>query len=325
METKGFKIDVHHHIIPEPYLDALRSAGVSYSGGMGIRSWVPEDSLELMDRSGIQTAIVSISEPALLPIKDKELSKKIAREVNEFQANMIKKYPGRFGGFALVPLPDVDAAIEEIRYALDVLKLDGIGLLSNYEEHFLGDPIFEPIFVELNKRKAVVHMHPSAPPASIVRPKFLNADFVIEFTFNTTRAVANLIIGGTIERFPDVKIILSHGGGTIPFIRKRIAFYDNAIKQRIGANLLDLKEYFDHFYYDTALTVHDIGLYSLKDTAGTSHILYGSDANFAPDIIVGLDAEQIENYQGFSKGEVEDIFRNNALQLFPRFTSVTNK
>ncbi|WP_068503894.1 amidohydrolase family protein [Paenibacillus kribbensis] len=323
MEQKPFRIDVHHHIIPEVYRAALETHGVSKSGGMTIKKWVPEDSLELMDRLGIQAAIGSISEPGLIPITKKEDAKKNARQVNEFQAEMIQKYPNRFGGFAVIPLPDVDAALEEIRYALDVLKLDGVGLLTNYQEDFLGDPIFDPIFDELNKRQAVVHIHPSSPPASYKRPKYIVADFMIEFTFNTTRATTNLILGGTIERCPDLKIILSHGGGTIPFLKERISSSQLAVEKIMGDKIPNLKknaeEYMKQFYYDTALITAPASLNAIKATTDVSHILYGSDAHYAPEDIEHYMNAQLEQFEGFSKEQLMDVTRNNALELFPRF------
>lgn len=325
MQTNTRRIDIHHHIIPEVYRSALDIKGVDKSGGMRIKKWIPDDSLELMERLGIQVAIGSISEPGLNPITDIEQAKKIAREVNEFQAETISKYPDRFGGFALLPLPDIDAALEEIRYALDELNLDGIGLLTNYQEHFLGDPIFTPIFEELNKRKAIAYIHPSAPPLSYVRPKYIKADFMIEFTFNTTRAATNLILGGTLECCPDIKFILSHGGGTIPFLKERISESQRTLEKMLGDKIHHLEkganEYMKQFYYDTALITAPASLNAIKETTDTSHILYGSDAHYAPEESEHHMNKQLEQFEGFTENELTNIMRNNALELFPRFKS----
>jgi len=325
MQTNMRRIDVHHHIIPEIYRIALEAQGVDNSGGMRIKKWTTEDSLELMDHLGIQVAIVSISEPGLIPITDIEKAKKIARAVNEFQAETIRNHPKRFGGFALIPLPSVAAALEEIRYALDELKLDGVGLFTNYQDYFLGDPIFDPIFNELNKRKAIVHIHPSTSPASYIRPKYIKADFMIEFAFNTTRAATNLILGGTIERCPDIKIILSHGGGTIPFLKERITGSQSILEQMIGDKIYHLKksadEYMKQFYYDTALITSAGSLNAIKETTDISHILYGSDAHYAPEKFGNLMNQQLDQFEGFNQNELSNVLQHNALNLFSRFKS----
>jgi len=325
MQINMRRIDVHHHIIPEVYRIALEEQGISNSGGMRIKKWIPEDSLELMDHLGIQAAIGSISEPGLIPITDVEKAKEIAREVNEFQAETIKKHPKHFGGFALLPLPSVAAALEEIRYALDELKLDGVGLFTNYQNHFLGDQIFDPIFSELNKRKAVVHIHPSVSSASYIRPEYIKADFMIEFAFNTTRAATNLILGGTLERCPDIKIILSHGGGTIPFLKERIAGSQYILEQLLGDKIYHLEKsadkYMKQFYYDTALITAAGSLNAIKETTDISHILYGSDAHYAPEKIGHLMNKQLDQFEGFNKNELINVLQNNALNLFSRFKS----
>ncbi|WP_055069987.1 amidohydrolase family protein [Clostridium massiliamazoniense] len=321
-------IDVHHHIIPEQYRSTLEYFGVGESGGMPIKKWTPETSLDMMDRLGIEVAIGSISEPGVIPILNPEVAKKLARDINEFQADMISKYPKRFGGFAFLPLPHVNNAIEELKYALDELKLDGVGLLSNYNEHFLGDPIFDDLMDELNKRNAVVFIHPSAPPASNPRPKFLTADFMAEFTFNTTRAAANLVLSGTIERCPNIKFILAHAGGTLPYLKWRIGqsyragkvwMKDSLVAERWSTLKKEPEEYMSNFYFETAISTQPATFEALKDTTSSSHILFGSDAHYAPEDWSKEMTERISNYQKFDDKLIEDILYNNALELFPRF------
>jgi predicted TIM-barrel fold metal-dependent hydrolase len=315
------KIDVHHHIIPDFYRDALLANGSPQSAGMNIKSWNPGDNLKMMNRLGIQIAIVSVSEPGVKPLLPDD-RKTMARQINEYTARLINQYPDRFGAFAFLPLPDVNAALEEITYAIDGLGLDGVSLLSNYEELFLGDTLFDPIFDELNRRKAVVHLHPSASADSYRRPQFVQADFMEDFTFNTTRAATNLILSGTMKRCPDLHIILSHGGGTLPFIKDRITGSQIALAMQNDEmpNLFrNAGHYMKQFYYDTALTTSKIGLMGLKEITSASHLLYGSDANFAPEI-AGLAMNiQLKVSDEFDKESYQDVLRDNALKLFPRF------
>ncbi|MEC0234174.1 amidohydrolase family protein [Paenibacillus kribbensis] len=345
-QGSALNFDIHHHFIPEVYRKALQKWGVKTSGGASIKNWKIQDSIELMNRLGIQTALGSISEPGLLPIKDQNEASLLAREVNEFMARVIQDYPQRFGAFALIPLPDVEAALDEIHYALDVLKLDGIGLLSNYETSYLGDTDFDPVFDELNRRKAVVFIHPSSPPASFRRPEFIPYDFVEEFTFNTTRAVSNLIFSGTIARCPDIRFVLAHGGGTIPFLRGRIGEIQRSMKSAFKHPISHVKDltqysreqlrevghllprvlqnqdpevYMRQFYYDTALTTDQSPLSALMQTTTITHILYGSDAHFATEEWCHKMKLQIREYEGFGEAGQRQILYENALHLFPRF------
>lgn len=324
-------IDMHHHFIPDVYRDALMELGVDKAGGRGIKKWSPEDSLAMMDKYQIETAIGTISAPALNPVMKvaPEKAIELARKTNEALADMVKKYPKRFGAYALLPMPDVEASLEEIRYALDVLKLDGIGLLSNYEGQFLGDEVFAPIFEELQKRKAVVYLHPGEPPATLPRPQFIVADYFQEFTFNTCRAAANLIFSGTMERCPDIKIVLSHAGGVFPFLRFRFnqcflyarkggyLTMSDTVKAAYDSLIKDPVEYMSMFYYDLALTTQKTTFDALRTTTTLDHVFYGSDAHFASDVYNEVFLKNIVEY--YSNEELEVIFRRGPEKLFPRF------
>jgi len=219
------RIDVHHHFLTPQYLKELAKIGVVESGGYDLQQvahWKPEESLALMDRYGIDTALLSVSAPGLYfgnPAK----AGSMARSLNEFAAQCVSRWPNRFGFFATLPLPDVEAALTEIGYALDQLSADGIGLHSNHAGIYLGDPRFEAIFAELNRRAAVVHIHPNVFTGNEI-PAGKNAGSplpiipgaVLEFVFDTTRMVANLIVSGTLKRYPHIHIILSHAGGAVP-------------------------------------------------------------------------------------------------------------
>ncbi|WP_297631187.1 amidohydrolase family protein [uncultured Clostridium sp.] len=331
--NKYSKIDIHHHIIPSEYIQALKEYGISDSAGLNIHSTTAEDSIKFMDANNIDIAICSISEPVTIPFKDKEKASALSRKLNEIEKSYIDKYPTRFGAFASLPLPFIEESLEEIHYALDILKLDGIGLLSNYEDKFLGDPIFDPIFEELNKRKATVFIHPSVPPKTLPRPYFIMADFVEEFVFNTTRAATNLILSGTLERFPDIKIILAHAGGTLPYLKFRIEntfkfakalSSSNQIKkplvnERYNSVTKDVSFYINKFYYDLALSIDNSVYSSLASVTSLNHILFGSDANYAPPSFPVEAENSLTTTSGFDKETISNIFFNNSLELFSRF------
>ncbi|HCY6467359.1 TPA: amidohydrolase family protein [Staphylococcus aureus] len=323
MANKTGYIDIHHHIIPEFYLDALKEAGIDKAGGLKINNWQPENSIKMMDRLGIEVGITSISDPVVEPLEPSK-RKAIAREINLLQKQIIKEYPNRFGAFATLPLPDVDSAIEEVKYALDNLQLDGVGLLSNYNEVFLGDPQFEPLMKVLDERATVVFIHPSTPPDYVPRPKYMPVDFIAEFTFNTTRAAANLILSGTMDRYPNIKFILAHADGTLPYLTWRINECYKLIKQTADESQFvvlakDPEAYVSDFYYDTALSTQSATFRALEETTLEDHILFGSDAHYAPENLDQSMINTIKHQLDLKNETIENIKYNSALKLFPRF------
>ena len=217
----GRVIDVHHHLMPPKYLEVAREAILKVSAFPQVVDWTIARSLEEMDKNGVRTAIVSISTPGIM-FGGREESRRLARECNEYAAKMVSDYPGRFGFFAAVPLPDQDGSLKEIEYALDTLHADGIGLLSNYDGKYLGDPAFAPVFDELQRRKAVAYTHPTFLSCclNVVPGVHVSTE---EFAFDTTRAISGLLYSGTLSRCPDVKFIFSHGGGTFPSLPDALA------------------------------------------------------------------------------------------------------
>ena len=215
------RIDVHHHILPPDY---VATVGDDRIGPLILAGrtpeWTPAMSVEAMDRNGIATAVTSISAPGLW-FGDNEESVRLARLCNEYAASIRRDHPGRFGVFASLPLPDVDASLAEIEYALDTLGADGIGLLTSYGDRYPGDPAFAPVFDELDRRGAAVYFHPTNAPCSQCLPEIPAA--TLDFPFDTTRAVVSLLYSGTFARCRDIRFIFSHAGGTVPFLAERIA------------------------------------------------------------------------------------------------------
>ncbi|MCI2954803.1 amidohydrolase [Staphylococcus caprae] len=357
MNNKREIIDIHHHIIPKIYKDALKKIGVTTAGGYPIKDWEPQDSIQMMDALNIQVGVTSISEPATLPFKRKQAAK-VAREVNEYQAELKRTYPGRFKCLALLPMPHVKETIKEIEYALDVLKLDGVGLLSNYDQSYLGDDEFDKVMANLNQRDAIVFVHPSSASSRFKAPQFVFADFIEEFTFNTTRAASNLIFSGTMERYSNIKFILAHAGGTLPYLKWRInetlntqkyVMEDpkNRLKSFITGKKSDLakevakhpiryaqmfktykkgldrwstlsqsaEDYMRQFYYDTALSTGESAFASLNEVTDKSHILFGSDAHYAPNDWIAKMEKNIEESRYFNEKDKQNIFQGNTAQI----------
>jgi len=304
-ESKPRRIDVHHHIVPPAY---ARSVGPERAF---LDSWSPAAALADMDRGGSATALTCIYAGGALAGHPE--ARGIARECNEYAVRMAADYPGRFGSFATLPMPDVEGSLREIEYALDVLEADGIYLQTSYGNKWLGDEAFAPLWQELNRRKAVVFMHPHAPDCCAgLLPGIPPA--VIEYATDTTRAIASLVFSGTATRCPEVRFIFSHAGGTMPFLIERFTRLSKRkdYAERLPRGVLpELKR----FYYELAQAAHPMAVASLRQLVNVSQILFGTDYPYrtTADIAKGLGK------CGFSASELQRINRGNALKLFPRF------
>ena len=316
MTTQPHRIDVHHHIIPEQYAKALDAAGYSMVAGVERPPWSAELSLEVMDKHGIEVAIGSISAPGV-HFGDDGKAASLARSCNEASAELSAKHPGRFGGFATVPLPCVDGALRELEYALDKLELDGVVLLASQSDgRYLGDPAFDELLAELDRRGAVAFIHP-AIPASLPHIPVDIPVFAMEFTFDTTRAAFNLAYTGALERYPNIRFILSHAGGTVPYLAWRFSLLwlrEPELMERAPKGGM---HYLQQLYYDTALSANPHALRSLCELVGPDRILFGSDYPFAPEPITGVTAQGVQSFDGFDAVARERIERGNALSLFP--------
>ncbi len=301
-----FRIDTHHHFTVPSLRDELARARQQ-----AMLDWSVQKSLEDMDKGGVATAILSVGEPGLW-FGDDAAARRIARESNEYGARLMKDHPGRFGLFAALPLPDVEGALREVEYALDVLHADGICLLSSYQGRYLGNPMFAPLMEELNRRKAVVFCHPSCAACMIGGgyrfdlPE--NQHRVVEFVFDTSRTMVSLLASGSTRRYSQIRHIWSHGGGTVPFMTLRVATAAHRPEPEIIAEL-------QRFFYDCATIVDPYAMAALKKLIPTSQILFGTDYPFfgASTVANGL----LRN-GGFTKPELRAIQRDNALRLLPR-------
>jgi len=305
------RIDTHQHIVPPFYAQWLAAKGIT-AGGLPIPQWSAEGALDLMESGKVATGMLSVSTPGVHLGDDAE-ARDMARQVNEFTASVMHQFPGRFGFFATLTLPDVEGAIAEARYALDVLKADGVVLLTNVRGAYLGLPAWDPLMQELNARKTVVFVHPSDLPGPSVEgiPPFA-ADFLLD----TTRAAIHYAKSGGLERYPDLKIILSHGGGFVPYAAERIA----RICSPDGSNEAGIAR-LRQFYFDTALSSSPYALPSLLAFADHSRITFGSDWPYAPKSRSLHFVEMLNNFS-MSDEMRAAINRINAGQLFPRLLDV---
>ena len=308
-DIKSKIIDVHQHCFPPEYKAVLDECDIKVAAMMNapIPNWSLESHLEGMDEAGIATGILSITGGFIY-------SSPLTRKCNEYFARIVSNYPNRLGAFAALPFPDVDAALEEIEYAMDVLNLYGVGMVTNVQGHYLGDPEYEAIFDELNRRKAVVCIHPNDPPYGYLG-KVRVPWAMIEFPLETSRTVGYMLHGGTFERCPDIKFILPHAGGAIPFVAERYA--------DLGRKIWLLK-YLQSQYYDTSGSANRFALRSLQELVEPSNILFGSDFGMqaGDSTLAQMAIKSLRDYDGFDKETLVKIERGNALEIFPRLKSL---
>ncbi len=310
------RIDVHFHIIPQFYQEIVRAAGLGPARRAGYPDYSPELALQIMDAHEIAFAITSVAQPGVQFAKPAQ-ARTLARRLNDHAAELVAQWPKRFGAFALVPMRDVGDAIAEIEHSLDVLRFQGVSLFASYGQRFLGDVAFDPVLNALNQRGAVIFVHPTLHPSS----RTLNLPwpaFVMEYLFDTTRAAVNLLLSGATERFPNVKFILAHAGGTLPYFAWRLAstsVIDPTLPQwpreKFAAGLMQ-------FWYDNALACGRTTMGALKTVADPSKIVFGSDWPFVPSPLVAEEVEAHSAPDLHTELERTGIDYLNILKLFPQ-------
>lgn len=303
-------IDVHHHFAPPAYADVMGQKGLTPSPLAG---WSAQKTLDDMDRAGVARAINSIVAPGVW-FEDPTLARRLARDANEYAAKLVADHPGRFGSFATLTLPDIEGSLREIEYALDVLKADGVMMWTSYGNRWLGDPFFAPIYEELNRRRAVLFVHPTVNACCAnLLPDISSAK--IEYGTDTTRAIARMVSSGASKQYRDIRIIFSHGGGTMPYLITRFA----DLHENHGGSQQqpDFKAEIARFYYDTAQTYDAIPMAALKHAVPISQIVFGTDYPYrtSKESAAGLLASDV-----FRFDELEAVKRGNAtgLLLQPR-------
>jgi predicted TIM-barrel fold metal-dependent hydrolase len=315
------RIDVHHHFVPQVYKDALIACGEKCPAPgyqPPLQNWSEARSLDEMEKAGIASAILSVTTPGL-HFGDDAQARKLARQCNDAGATMVADKPQRFGLFGALPLPDIEGSLKEIAYALDELKADGIGLYTNYDSggiRFLGDPQFAPILEELDRRKALVFVHPTSCVCCTDLQPWL-ADAIVEYGTDTTRTIASLVFGGAAARYPGIRFIFCHAGGTMPYLIQRFFDFSGRDTGKMKAAMPQgLMHELTRFYYDLAQTAHPGPVGCLRTLVPIEHILFGTDYPYGAGCV-----DQVERIAacGFSPAEIAAIDRGNALKLLPRF------
>ncbi|MUL68124.1 amidohydrolase [Mycobacterium sp. CBMA 234] len=310
------RIDTHHHMIPPDYRKVLRQAGIDDAGGRALPGWSPEESLQTMAELGVATAILSVSTPGTTVLPVAADAAALARDLNDYSAELVAARPDRFGFFATVPMPHLDEAVTESVRALDKLGADGVVLLANSAGTYVGASGQDELFAALDARSAVVFIHPAdlpGPTVDGVQP------FAADFLLDTTRAAYLLVRNGIRRRYPNIKFVLSHAGGFVPYASHRMAV---SITGDVGGSPADHLDDFASFYFDTALSSSAAALPSLLAFAKPGHVTFGSDFPFAPVAVSKLFAAGLETYGGLDAAGRRAIDRDNALALFPRFGAV---
>ena len=305
------RIDTHAHLIPPQYRDALRKAGIDEAGGRALPQWSPEPALAAMAELDVATAILSVSTPGTTFLPRVADAAALARDLNDYGAALVTGDPDRFGFFATVPMPHIEAATAEAVRALDELRADGVVLLANSAGVYLGQDGQDALFAALDARRAVAFIHPADLPGPAVDGV---PPFAADFLLDTTRAAYLLVRNGIRRRYPNIRFILSHAGGFVPYASHRMAV---AIMGETGRSPADSLDDFAGFYFDTALSSSAAALPTLLAFAEPGHITFGSDFPFAPVAAGRLFAAGLETY-GLDSADRHAIERENALRLFPR-------
>ena len=307
------RIDVHTHAMPRFYSDAARDAGLKASISAGFPDWTPESAFEFMDRNNIDISINSISPPGVHFGNDAKAGA-LARRCNDFLAEMRAQYPKRFGALGILPLPDVKGALAEIDYVLDTLKLDGVSLFASYGTSFIGDPVFDPVLERLNAAAAVVFLHPNSHPSSLALGMQIPT-FLVEYPLATTRAVANLIFSRALERFPNIKFILAHNGGAVPYLIWRFAMAPLVAERFNGFTQDGILAACRNFYFESAQAAGPAPMAALAEVSNSERWLFGSDWPYCPERVTAAGDAALAS-------DIAEKFRENALRLFPRLAAV---
>ena len=308
------RIDVHHHVLPEFFREAQTAGGYPSTAYRPFPDWSPEISLALMDRLGIAAAVLSFSAPGIY-YGDRAACRDLARRCNDWLAELVARHAPRFGAFAALPFPDVDDCLAEVERACDI-GLDGFMHLTRNDDRPAGHPDFREIYRELDRRSAVVLIHPTYPAASAERGYVVPRP-IVDYPCETARAAVSLLFNGVLAEMPDICFILSHAGGALPALAHRIGIFDDLTRFREhypeGAGA-----YLGRLYYDTALSGDATVLRALQDLAAPDRILFGTDYPYIPDAVAEAETAGTDGYEGFDEAGRAMMEHGNAKRLFPR-------
>ncbi|MFM0045593.1 MULTISPECIES: amidohydrolase family protein [Paraburkholderia] len=318
-------IDVHSHALLPVWLDALRKTtapGVQPKiAGAPVPTWSEAKHLAVMDANGIAVSVLSWPSATSIIRAGGREARELARTMNEEFARIISRNPDRFGAFAILPMDDIDAALDEMSYALDVLHLDGISSSTHVNGCYLGEPHFDKLFAEMHRRSVTLFVHPTWPPGFDVSKPCLNPA-ILEFMFETTRMATNMVLTGAKERFSNINVICTHAGGTIPYLAPRISILEPIFGAGPGRLMLSSEEIFkglSSFYFDLTAGTSRVSLEGLRQLVPPSRLLMGFDYPMMPESEIAPAMTAFDNFEPFNAADRALIMQGNAMQLFPRF------
>ncbi len=313
-------IDVHAHLLPDFYVQQATAAGHAHPDGMGgWPSWSVQAHLDLMDHNGIETAMLSMSSPGV-HFGDDKAARLLARRVNEYTAELTRDHPGRFGNLVSLPLPDVDGAVEEIAFSFDELGADGVALLTHTHGVYLGDQRLAPVFAELDRRRAVVFLHPTSPvcweQSALGRPRPM-----VEYIFDTARTVTDLVMAGVLTRHPNMRVIVPHCGGAIPVLADRINEFMSLFLPAQQPPGPDAVQQLRGLYYDMAGTAFPRQVPALLRLVDPDRVLFGSDYCWTPAPLADAHIAAIDAAEPPAQDTTwRSLTTANAKRVFPRTT-----
>jgi predicted TIM-barrel fold metal-dependent hydrolase len=313
--TRAPLVDVHAHFVTDEYVSAASAAGHGHPDGMpGWPSWSADQHLRLMDEWGVSTSILSISSPGI-HFGDDQAARTLARQVNDAGAKAVAAHPDRFGHFASLPLPDVAGSLAELAYALDELGSTGVAVETNTAGIYPGDDRYAPLYDELDRRHAVVFVHPTSPPCaeqvSLGRPRPM-----IEFIFDSARAVSDLVLSGTLARYPGIDWVFTHGGGALPLLTIRMDAFQGLFST--GANSPDVSQQVARLWFDMAGTPFPLQVPTLVEAFGSERLLYGSDYCWTPAAGVGQQVASVDSARQPAGDTWRALTTRNAERLLRR-------
>ena len=316
------KIDTHAHFVPAEYLATAQAAFPDGPDGLpGFPAWDLNAALDTMDAMHIVGSVLSVSTPGV-HFGDDKAAQDLARAVNQAGSQLVHDHPGRFGLFASLPLPDVEGSLKEIEYCFETLGVDGVILMTNARGIYLGDTRLDPVFDELNRRGAVVFIHPTSPFCPTCHGQDVGLKFpraMMEFLFDSTRAVTNLIVSGTLARCPNIRLIVPHAGATLPVLAERIAAVIGGFGEGAAEHRRDFFAQLKGLYYDLAGFPLPTMLQALNDIADPGKILYGSDWPFTPTHVAQELLAALDDTHLIDAAWRNQIYLENAQNLLPRF------
>lgn len=303
--TKRQRIDFHQHFVPDVYRQKLAAAGVDTIGRVPFPAWSEAQMFERMEALGIARAILSISAPGV-DFGDAALAVDLARATNDLLLEMRAAHPTRIGGFATLPLPDVDAALAEL-VRLDGSGMEGVILLTSYRGRYWSDPAFAPVLEALDARQTLVLLHPGVPAGA---PDLALPPPLLEFVFDTTRTVADMIFTGVLDRYPRIRWVLSHLGGTLPYVAWRLSMIEHSDRSAYAAfreRGRSVQDYLRSLWYDTAVSAGPASLKATLELLGAERLVYGSDIPFLPQDFAQQTTAALDNFEPLTAAERDAI------------------